>query len=146
LVRKNSSFNEFVEKPLVKAILKALVMEELTIPQLRRKIDINDNRLLIAYLTELQYLGLVIPIKKENNQDSKEPNHLEYFQGLDLLINSQTKWDSPLGISIAEYNTIWQKITKENKNDDLEPLKTIAFTIPAPFKQKFKENMEVEEK
>jgi hypothetical protein len=145
MVGKDSSFNEFMGKPLVKAILRELTKEELTIPQLMKKLDIDDYRLLVAYVTELQYQGLVIPIIKENNQELREGNQFKDLLGSDLLINSQTKWKTPLGISISDYNRIWQNISEDKKIDDLKSLNSIIFTISAPLKQKLKENIEMEE-
>lgn len=145
LVDFNSSFNEFVEKPIVKAILKLLAKEELTISQIEDKLEINDTRMLVAYLTELQYLGLIIPAFKENNQGSRSQKQHKDVTGAELLINLHSAWDSPLGIPIAEYNTLWQKISKDNRNEDLSVLKNVAFTLPAPLKEKFKELTKEEE-
>lgn len=146
LVDYRSSVQKLLEKPVVKDILELLVKDRLSISQIIDKLKIDDVQMILAILTELQYFGVITPLKAENNEKLEIQNQHKDVSSTDSLINLPSTLDPPLGIPIGDYNTLWKKISESNRNSDLSILKIVNFTLNASFKEKFDDKARNKEK
>ena len=146
LVDYSFSVQKLLEKPVVKDILELLVKDVLSISQIIDKLKNDDVQMILAILTELQYFGVITPLKVENKEKYEIQNQHKDVSSADSLINLPSTLDPPLGIPIGDYNTLWKKISESNRNSDLSILKIVNFTLNASFKEKFDDKARNKEK
>jgi hypothetical protein len=135
----DSRIKILIEKPLAKEILKLLVDNDLSIPQMIEKIQDVNTQTLIAFLTELQRFGLIeltdtSPSHVNNEKNSKSRVLIDFD-----LTNQKPAQFPYLGIPVNRYNQLWEDLSKENDQINIQELENSTFTIPDPLKHLFKE-------
>ncbi|MHA1976153.1 MAG: hypothetical protein ACW98F_00825 [Candidatus Hodarchaeales archaeon] len=134
----DSTTEKLLERPMAKQIMKLLVDNNLSIRQILKKISDSDIQTIIAFLAELQRFGLVelsVTSSKETEDPRKDTsqNFLE-----NEIINSKIAQFPPLGISVMEYNKLWEEISKDNGQINIREIENSTFTIPSNLKHLFK--------
>ena len=140
MFEKNSQIEKMLNQPIAQEILGFLANEDLSIAQISEKLKNIDIQKIIAYLAELQRLGLITPssnefIEKETNQI--ENNNDRPSEILQIL---RHEWFSPLGLAIPEYNALWEETSRKKGKSSPKILDNLIFTIPDKLKEHFKED------
>ncbi len=133
-----SQLEKMLNQPIAKKILENLAKEDLSISQISRKLQNVDIQKIIAFIAELQRLGLVIPsstepIERKTNEVEKDSDkHNEIIQ------IPRHEWFSPLGLAIPEYNALWEEVAKQKGESYPKILDNLICTIPDSLKEQFK--------
>jgi len=143
----NIRIEKIIQKSLARDILYLLSHNDLTIPQIASDLKTEDIQSIVAFLSELHYLGLVIPIETQNTKTTVlEKKEEKDMIKEDFLSKPSINWLSPLGISIRDYHSLWQSLN-QNKNVEQEHLvKEMLFKVPESLKQRFKNIKSINEK
>ena len=142
----NLRIEKIIQKSFARDILYLLSQKDLTIKQIASNLKTDNIQLIVAFLFELHYLGLVTPNEiqhtKKNGIEDKIDNYVirETF-----LPNPSVNRLSPLGIPIKDYHSLWQSLDQDRSVTQDKILEEITFRVPEPLKQRFK-NIELQNK
>jgi hypothetical protein len=142
MFNNNQSLLKLLKRPMAKKILELLLEETLSITQIVEILKNSDKQTIIAFLTELQRYGLIETKSSPSREIPKEKEEKRSFPSKTLSMNEQENWLPPLGISVTEYNVLWQELSK-NSSQNIPLLDRLYFMVPEHFKQRIKEFYEV---
>ena len=135
---ESSQLKKMLNQPIAKKILEFLTKKDLTIAQISKKMNTIDIQTIIAFIAELQRLGLIIPASNESIE--RKPNEVEnnFDKPDEMLHIPRHEWFSPLGLAIPEYNALWEEVVKQKGKSYPKVLDNLIFTIPETLKEQFK--------
>jgi hypothetical protein len=135
---ESSQLEKMLNQPIAKKILKLLAKEDLSITQVSKKMNSIDIQTIIAFIAELQRLGLIIPASNESieRKTNEVENNLENPN--DMIQIPRHEWFSPLGLAIPEYNALWEEVVEQKGKSNPKVLDNLIFTIPDTLKEQFK--------
>ena len=136
--KTNIQLEKILKQPIAQKILRILVEEELTVWEISEKIQNIDIQKIIAFLAELQRLGLIIPSSKELKEPDKRENKKNLEIPDEIIHLPHHEWFTPLGLSIPEYNALWDETGKKDKNIENRLLERMKFTLPEKMKEYIK--------
>jgi len=130
--------SKLFQNRLVSQIISQLTIKECTISEIQKILEINDKKLLIALISELNRLGIIILINKSHNEESGRKSilnvpHLIYTPD-QLLIPLSTS----LGLPIDKFISLWNNIGTNDEEKELNDLNQIFLTLPTPLKENLK--------
>ena len=129
---------KLLERPIARQIMKLLVDNNLSISEIVKKIPNSDSQTIIAFLAELQRFGLIELSETSSKETEDVPkNQSQNFLEIEAF-NTKISQFPPLGISIMEYNKLWENISRENGQINLKELENSTFTVPSTLKHLFK--------
>ncbi|MHA1994263.1 MAG: hypothetical protein ACW97Z_06965 [Candidatus Hodarchaeales archaeon] len=135
----DSTAEKLLERPITREIMKHLVDNDLSIPQIAKKMKSFDIQTIIAFFAELQRFGLI----ELTDHHSKKTEVKEEAVSLTVaeyeITNAKSSLFPPLGISVMEYNRLWENISGDNTQINLQELENSTFTIPSSLKHLFKD-------
>ncbi|PWI49633.1 hypothetical protein CEE45_00445 [Candidatus Heimdallarchaeota archaeon B3_Heim] len=138
MTKIDSTVEKLLERPMAKNIMKLLADEDLSIPQIVKKMQSSDIQTIVAFFAELQHFGLIeltdlSSRKSVENKQEKSQNLLDF----EILAPRATQFP-PLGISVKEYNLLWDDFSRDNGQINLQQLENLTFTVPSNLKHLFK--------
>lgn len=136
--KKGSQIEKVLNQPVAKTILQLLTKEPLSISQIYKKLQNIDIQTIIAFIVELQRFGLIIPSSKEFNKQKTNETEKDINKLDEIMQIPRHEWFSPLGLTIPEYNSLWEEVGKKKGSSYPEILNTLIFTIPDTLKEQFK--------
>jgi len=140
MIGKNSLIEKMLNQPLAQKILEFLANEDLSISQISDKLQNVDIQKIIAYLDELQRLGLIIPSPHEFIEEKTSKNENDHQKSSEILQIPRHEWFSPLGLALPEYNALWEETSKNKGKSSPKILDNLIFTIPETLKEHFKKD------
>lgn len=121
---------------LVSQIIFQLVIKEYSIPEIQNILEIQDKKLLIALISELNRFGIINLVNKSNEEkktDNKSNLKLSpLIYSLDQILNPLS---ISLGLPIDKFVSLWNNLESNNKEGTLNDLDKIFLTIPNPLKE-----------
>ncbi|MHA2289351.1 MAG: hypothetical protein ACXABG_11255 [Promethearchaeota archaeon] len=133
----DSTAEKLLERPIAREIMKHLVENDLSIPQIAKKMQSLDIQTIIAYFAELQRFGLIELTKNTTNKIKKTKPAISQPLPEYEILNPKSSQFPPLGISVMEYNKLWES-SRDNRQINLQKLEKSTFTIPSTLKHLFK--------
>jgi hypothetical protein len=135
---ESSQLKKMLNQPIAKKILEFLTKKDLTIAQISKKMNTIDIQTIIAFIAELQRLGLIIPASNESIE--RKANEVENSIEIpnEMIQIPRHEWFSPLGLAIPEYNALWEEVVKQKGKSNPKVLDNLIFTIPDTLKEQFK--------
>ena len=140
MLKKNSQIDRMLNQPIAQEILGFLAKEDLSIVQISEKLQNINIQKIIAYIAELQRLGLVIPSSNEFTKVKTNEIENNIEKSGEILQVSRHEWFSPLGLALPEYNALWEETSKKKGKSSPKILDNLIFTIPDTLKEYFKKD------
>lgn len=136
--------SKLLENPIAISILQLLIKNPYSISQIMSSLQI-DAETTIAVLGELHHFGLVERIEENSidittmNQDKKTIQDIDFFSKPKLIT-----LPTPLGISLKDYGSLWEKIRNQSNQFDPSEFDTLIFSVPMHLRKEL-EKLTVEE-
>ena len=135
---ESSQLEKMLNQPIAKKILEFLTKEDLSITQISKKMNTIDIQTIIAFVAELQRLGLIIPSSNESIERKTNEVENNFENPNEMIQIPRHEWFSPLGLAIPEYNALWEEVVKQKGKSNPKVLDNLIFTIPETLKEQFK--------
>ena len=137
-----SQLERILKQPITKKILELLAKEDLSVSQIFKKMENIDIQKIIAFIAELQRLGLIIPSQNELKERKTDETKKDFDKTNEIVQIPRHEWFSPLGLPISEYNALWEEVVKQKGESYPKILDNLTFTIPDTLKEQFKQDVE----
>jgi predicted transcriptional regulator len=135
---ESSQLEKMLNQPIAKKILEFLTKEDLSITQIFKKMNNIDIQTIIAFIAELQRLGLIIPTSNESIERKTNEVENNFENPNEMIQIPRHEWFSPLGLPIPDYNALWEEVVKQKGKSNPKVLDNLIFTIPDTLKEQFK--------
>ena len=135
----SNDLSKLFQNCLVSQIISQLSIKEYSIPEIQKILKIQDKKLLIALISELNRFGIINLVNKSNDEEKIENKSI---LKLSPLISSPDQLLNPLSISLGlpidKFVSLWNTLESNNEEGILKDLDKIYLTIPNPLKENLK--------